>query len=124
LLQFTLHLILPNKKQIGKDVLVTLRIPNIWEEKSFKLSRAYMSILSAAEFTNSLKLQSPPVFEVILPMTKRADQLIHIQETFQKTSKFTNVKFAIANPRNPKKGAQIPVTSALLYNFFNKRNHK
>ena len=77
-----------SKKQIGKDIFVTLRIPNIWEEKSFKLSRAYMSILSAAEFTNSLKLQSPPVFELILPMTKRADQLIYIQETFQKTSNF------------------------------------
>lgn len=77
-----------SKKQIGKDVFVTLRIPNIWEEKSFKLSRAYMSILSAAEFANSLKLQAPPVFELILPMTKRADQLIYIQETFQKTSNF------------------------------------
>ncbi|EKE20351.1 MAG: hypothetical protein ACD_8C00014G0002 [uncultured bacterium] len=77
-----------SKKQIGKDVFVTLRIPNIWEEKSFKLSRAYMSILSAGEFTNALKLQAPPVFELILPMTKRADQLIYIQETFQKTSNF------------------------------------
>jgi phosphoenolpyruvate carboxylase len=82
-----------SKKQIGKDVYVTLRIPNIWEEKSFKLSRAYMSILSAAEFTNSLKLQAPPVFELILPMTKQADQLIYIQETFQKTSNFKQSVF-------------------------------
>lgn len=80
-------------KQIGKDVFVTLRIPNIWEEKSFKLSRAYMSILSAAEFTNSLNLQAPPVFELILPMTKQADQLIYIQETFQKTSNFKQSVF-------------------------------
>ncbi len=82
-----------SNKQIGKDVFITLRIPNIWEEKSFKLSRAYMSILSAAEFTNSLNLQAPPVFELILPMTKRADQLIYIQETFQKTSNFKQSVF-------------------------------
>jgi len=82
-----------SKKQIGRDVYITLRIPNIWEEKSFKLSRAYMSILSAAEFTKSLELQAPPVFEVILPMTKQADQLIYIQDTFQKTSNFKQSVF-------------------------------
>lgn len=82
-----------SKKQIGRDVFITLRIPNIWEEKTFKLSRAYMSILSAAEFTNSLELEAPPVFELILPMTKRADQLIYIQDTFQKTAKFKESVF-------------------------------
>ncbi len=75
------------KKQLGRDIFITLRIPNIWEEKTFKLARAYMSVLSAAEFTKSLKLTSPPVFEFILPMTKKADQLIHIQDTFRKTAK-------------------------------------
>ena len=76
-----------SKKQLGRDFFITLRVPNIWEEKSFKLARAYMSVLSAAEFMDSLKLHTPPVFEFILPMTKRADQLIHIQNTFQKTAK-------------------------------------
>lgn len=71
---------------IGQDKFITLRIPNIWEEKTFKLARAYMSVLSAAEFTESYKLHTPPVFELILPMTKSAEQLIHIQKTFQKTA--------------------------------------
>jgi len=75
------------KHQLGDDIFITLRIPNIWEEKTFKLARAYMSVLSAAEFTKSLKMKSPPVFEFILPMTKKADQLMHIQETFQKTAR-------------------------------------
>ncbi len=74
------------KEQIGRDRFVTLRIPNIWEEKTFKLARAYMSVLSAAEFTKSYDLHTPPVFELILPMTKNADQLVHIQKTFQKTA--------------------------------------
>lgn len=75
------------KKQLGRDNFITLRVPNIWEEKTFKLARAYMSILSASEFIKSLKLHAPPVFELIFPMTKRANQLIHIQKTFQKTAK-------------------------------------
>lgn len=74
------------KEQLGQDRFITLRIPNIWEEKSFKLARAYMSVLSAGEFMKSLGLKVPPVFELILPMTKSADQLIHIQKTFQKTA--------------------------------------
>lgn len=75
------------EKQIGKDVFITLRIPNVWEEKTFKLARTYMSVLTAGELTKSLKIFSPPVFEFILPMTKNADQLMHIQKTFQQTAK-------------------------------------
>lgn len=82
-----------SKNQIGRDLFITLRIPNIWEEKTFKLSRAYMSILSAAEFTNSLNLEAPPVFELILPMTRRADQLLYIQNTFKKTAEFKQSVF-------------------------------
>lgn len=75
------------EQQIGRDKFITLRIPNIWEEKTFKLARAYMSVLSAAEFSKSLGLHAPSVFELILPMTKSADQLGHIQETFRKTAR-------------------------------------
>ncbi|MBU0982169.1 phosphoenolpyruvate carboxylase [Patescibacteria group bacterium] len=75
------------EKQLGRDRFVTLRIPNIWEEKSFKLARAYMSVLSACELTKSLELSTPPIFELILPMTKSADQLLHIQKTFKQTAK-------------------------------------
>ncbi|MBT3704156.1 phosphoenolpyruvate carboxylase [Candidatus Peregrinibacteria bacterium] len=75
------------KTQIGRDQFVTLRIPNVWEEKTFKLARAYMSVLSAGEFVKSLGLHVPPVFELILPMTKTADQLLHIQDTFRRTAR-------------------------------------
>lgn len=74
------------KEQLGRDRFITLRVPNVWEEKTFKLARAYMSVLSAGEFMKSLGLHVPPVFELILPMTKRADQLMHLQKTFQKTA--------------------------------------
>lgn len=72
--------------EFGRDTFITLRIPNIWEEKTFKLARAYMSVLSGAELAREIGFSRPPVFEFILPMTKRADQLLHIQETFRKTA--------------------------------------
>lgn len=81
------HLEIFKKKQLGRDKFITIRIPNVWEEKTFKLARAYMSVLSAAEFAKSLKLNAPPVFEFILPMTTSASQLWHVQETFRKTAK-------------------------------------
>lgn len=83
---FSSHLPFFKKNRLGKERNITLRIPNIWEEKTFKLPRAYMSILSAGELATALKLPVPPIFEVILPMTKSADQLIHIQKTFKETA--------------------------------------
>jgi len=81
------------KSQIGRDKFITIRIPNVWEERTFKLARAYMSVLSAAEFAKSFELTSPPVFEFILPMTTSASQLTHIQDTFQKTAKLHETIF-------------------------------
>ncbi len=84
---FSLYAEAFQKEQLGRDRFITLRVPNIWEEKTFKLVRAYMSVISAAQFVGSVGLHTPPVFEFILPMTKRADQLIHIQKTFFETAK-------------------------------------
>ncbi|PIQ77385.1 phosphoenolpyruvate carboxylase [Candidatus Peregrinibacteria bacterium CG11_big_fil_rev_8_21_14_0_20_46_8] len=82
------------KKQLGRDIFMTLRIPNIWEETSFKLARAYMSMLTADDFAKSLKMHAPPFFEAILPMTTAAKQLIHVQTTFQKIAALKNEMFA------------------------------
>lgn len=70
------------KHQLGKDKFLTFRIPNIWQEKGYSLARAFMSILTAADITRDLELNSPPLFEVILPMTTSAQQILHIQKTF------------------------------------------
>lgn len=74
------------KNQLGKDIFLTFRIPNIWEESGYRLARAFMAIVTAQDFAHELKLHSPPVFEVILPMTKKAEQMLHIQEAFHRTA--------------------------------------
>ena len=74
--------------QLGKDKFLTFRIPNIWKEKGYGLTRALMGILTAESFARDLKFHTPPLFEVILPMTVKAENIIHIQETFTKLANF------------------------------------
>jgi len=83
-----------NKNQLGKDKFLTFRIPNIWHEKGYGLARAMMGILTADNFAKDLKFHTPPIFEVILPMTEKADDIIHIQKTFKKLSDFTSKLFS------------------------------
>lgn len=75
------------KHQLGKDHFLTFRIPNIWQEKGYSLARAYMAMLTAADMARDLKMGTRPLFEVILPMTTSANQLLHIQTTFSKLAK-------------------------------------
>lgn len=76
------------KHQLGKDKFLTFRIPNIWQEKGYSLVRAMMGILTAETFARDLKFHTPPLFEVILPMTNKANDIFHIQKTFTKLAKF------------------------------------
>ncbi len=72
------------KQQLGRDKFLTFRIPNIWEERGIRLARSFMAIITAALTAKDFKVHGPPLFEVILPMTTSADQLITIQKKFQK----------------------------------------
>ncbi len=76
------------KHQLGRDKFLTFRIPNIWHEKGYSLVRSMMGILTAETFARDLKFYTPPLFEVILPMTSRASNIIHIQKTFSRLAKF------------------------------------
>jgi len=76
------------KHQLGKDKFLTFRIPNIWHERGYGLARALMGILTAESFARDLKFHTPPLFEVILPMTDKAENIIYIQKTFTKLANF------------------------------------
>lgn len=83
------------KKQIGRDVFLTFRIPNIWLESSHKLPRAFMNMITAEEGATNYGFHSPPLFEIILPMTTEASQLIYLQKTFGKIAKATEEIFEL-----------------------------
>ena len=82
-----------SKYQLGRDKFLTFRIPNIWEEKGYNLLQAMTVILSSEDLARDLKFHGRPLFEVILPMTERADQLIHMQKQFERISRFKSKEF-------------------------------
>ncbi len=71
------------KFPIGKEKFLTFRLPNPKVQTEFRLSRALMGIASAAGLAKQVGLYSPPLFEVILPMTETAEEMVSIQEAFK-----------------------------------------
>jgi phosphoenolpyruvate carboxylase len=70
------------KHPLGTDKFLTFRLPNPRVETEFRLGRAFMSLLSAAGLAKQINLPTPPLFEVILPMTETAEEIIEIQKAF------------------------------------------
>ncbi len=79
---------------LGHHKYLTFRLPNVWQEKGYSLIRALMVILTSEDFAEDLKFHSPPLFEVILPMTEKASQLIYIQKSFKELAEFKNKTFS------------------------------
>lgn len=85
------------KNQLGRDKFLTFRIPNIWHERGYSLARAMMGILTAESFAKDLGFHTPPLFEVILPLTRRAEDMMHIQDTFAQLATFKHKLFKDGN---------------------------
>ncbi len=105
-----------SKHPLGREKFLTFRIPNIQREGRARLARAFTGILSAAYTAQEMELHSPPVFEVIHPMTTSVQQLINIQKKFHETARFQQEILEIKNLK-PKQLEIIPLiegTGALL----------
>lgn len=68
---------------LGKEKFLTFRLPNPKVETEYRLGRAFMGIISAAGLAKQVSMNTPPLFEVILPMTESAGEMISIQEAFR-----------------------------------------
>lgn len=71
------------ENQLGESRFLTFRLPNPKVETEFRMGRALMIILGASSLTEQIKLHTPPLFEVILPMTETPDEMISIQEAYK-----------------------------------------
>jgi phosphoenolpyruvate carboxylase len=67
---------------LGKEKFLTFRLPNPKVETEFRLGRAFMVMLAASSLAQHLGLYNRPLFEVILPMTESAQEMIDIQEAY------------------------------------------
>ncbi len=81
------------KHQLGRDKFLTFRVPNIWKESGFRLARSYMTIITAAHTAAEYGMHTQPIFEVILPMTTEAKQLIAILEKYRNALKYERAIF-------------------------------
>ncbi|MDO8552887.1 MAG: phosphoenolpyruvate carboxylase [bacterium] len=88
------------KNLLGKDKFLTFRLPNVWKEKGYSLIRALMVILTSEDFAHDLAFKSRPLFEAILPMTEKAEQLMYIQKSFQKLARFKAKVFSHSTNSN------------------------
>ena len=102
-----------SEHQLGRDKFLTFRIPNIWEEKGYNLMQAMTVILSSEDFARDLGLSSRPLFEVILPMTERPEQLIRIHTLFEKLARFKNTDFTKKEPDNNDYLEMIPLIESV-----------
>jgi phosphoenolpyruvate carboxylase len=92
------------KHPIGKEKFLTFRLPNPKVETEFRLSRALMGIASSAGLAKHVGMHTPPLFEVILPMTESAEEMLAIQEAFRE----------IANLKHPLNRFETDLLSHVL----------
>jgi len=93
---------------LGKEKFLTFRLPNPKVETEFRLGRAFMGIFGASGLAKQLGLYERPLFEVILPMTTGAQEMMDIQEAY---CELANLKHALFNkiPENLKHIELIPL---------------
>ncbi len=99
--------------QLGCDKFLTFRIPNIWEEKGYNLLQAMTVILSGQDFARDLKFHDKPLFEIILPMTESADQILHMQKLFGRLARFKAKEFMPNQPANDEHLEMIPLVESV-----------
>lgn len=80
---FSLHFDFFKKHPLGIDTFLTFRLPNPKVETEFRIGRAFMNLASAASVAKHFLLPTPPLFEVILPMTTSAKEMLDIQIAYQ-----------------------------------------
>ena len=101
------------KHVLGRDQFLTFRLPNVWQEKGYSLIRALMVILTSEDFARDLKYKARPLFEVILPMTEKAEQLMYIQESFEKLAQFKSSVFNHRKDTNTESVELIPLVEGV-----------
>jgi phosphoenolpyruvate carboxylase len=68
-----------SKNPLGQKTFLTFRLPNPRVENEFRVGRAFINMASAGAIAKHFGFQVPPLFEVILPMTENADEMIALQ---------------------------------------------
>ncbi len=71
-----------SKNPLGEEKFLTFRLPNPRVETEFRLLRAFINMASAGSVAKHFGFTKPPIFEVILPLTETAEEMLSLQEAF------------------------------------------
>lgn len=82
---------------LGREKFLTFRLPNPNAETEFRLGRAFMGILNAAGLAKQVGFPDAPIFEVILPMTETAEEMLEIEEAFDELTNLKHRLYKIEN---------------------------
>lgn len=110
---FTNHYNYFSQHILGRDKFLTFRLPNIWEEKGYSLLQAMTVLLTSEDFARDLKFPVRPLFEVILPMTENADQLMRMHTMFEKLANFKSQEFTPNQKANTSYLELIPLVESI-----------
>lgn len=94
-----------SKNQLGKDVFLTFRVPNIWQEPGYRIARAFVGIFTANDLAKDIGVHSPPIFEAILPMTTDSRKLFYIRKKYAELAR----AFKVLKPVGPSDLEVIPL---------------
>ncbi|MEI7579404.1 MAG: phosphoenolpyruvate carboxylase [bacterium] len=93
------------KHQLGRDKFLTFRLPNPKVEVEYRIGRALMGIHAAKGLAEKAGMEATPLFEVILPMTETAEEMIDIQDAYQEIASLSHKYFT--NVQSPLKHLEI-----------------
>lgn len=82
---------------LGKEKFLTFRLPNPKVEHEFRVGRALMGILSASLMAKQVGMYTPPLFEVILPMTESAKEMLDIVDAYFELSSLKHPLYKFGN---------------------------
>ena len=76
------------KHPLGSDLHLTYRIPALEGGRMHRLARAFMNVLSLADFADDIGLARPPVTEMFLPLTTAASQPLAVLTAFRDVAQY------------------------------------
>lgn len=94
---FSEHFEYFKKNPLGVEKFLTFRLPNPKVQTEFRISRALMNLASGASIARYFDLSAPPLFEVILPMTQTAQEMLDIQEAYQQIHQLKHPLYKLDN---------------------------
>lgn len=83
------------KNQLGKDIFLTFRLPNLDAKMDYRIGRALFAMRTAQSLSQAAKLNTPPLIEVILPLVKSADDLLKINDGYSQLRNLDHTLFKL-----------------------------